>query len=67
MVKFYITRVFNKEGKFTVGNWLEYKNQDAYAACDQIWKTFMSEVYSRNTSVTAKIAPHRGIVQYDYS
>ena len=24
MVKFYITRVFNKEGKFTVGNWLEY-------------------------------------------
>jgi hypothetical protein len=67
MVKFYITRVFNKEGKFTVGNWLEYKNQDAYAACDQIWKTFMNEVYSRNTSVTAKIAPHRGIVQYDYS
>ena len=67
MVKFYITRVFNKEGKFTVGNWLEYKNQDAYAACDQIWKTFMSEVYGRNTSVIAKIAPHRGIVQYDYS
>ena len=67
MVKFYITRVFNKDGKFTVGNWLEYKNQDAYAACDQIWKTFMSEVYSRNTSVIAKIAPHRGIVQYDYS
>jgi hypothetical protein len=27
----------------------------------------MAEVYSRNTSVTAKIAPHRGIVQYDYS
>ena len=68
MVKFYITRVFNKVGKFTVGNWLEYKNQHAYAACDQIWKTFMSEVYGRNTSVTAKIAPQRGIiVQYDYS
>jgi hypothetical protein len=67
MIKFYITRVFNKEGKFTVGNWLEYKNQDAYVACDQIWKTFMSEVYGRNTSVIAKIAPHRGIVQYDYT
>ena len=36
MVKFYITRVFNKDGKFTVGNWLEYKNQDAYVACDQV-------------------------------
>ena len=23
MIKFYVTRVFNKEGKFTVGNWLE--------------------------------------------
>ena len=68
MVKFYITRILNKEGKFTVGNWLEYKNQHAYAACDQIWKTFMSEVYGRNTSVTAKTAPQRGIiVQYDYS
>ena len=22
MIKFYVTRVFNKEGKFTVGNWL---------------------------------------------
>ena len=67
MIKFYITRVFNKEGKFTVGNWLEYKDQDAYLACDQIWKTFMMTVYAQNTSVTAKIAPHRGIVQYDYS
>ena len=67
MIKFYITRVFNKEGKFTVGNWLEYKDQDAYLTCDQIWKTFMMTVYAQNTSVTAKIAPHRGIVQYDYS
>ena len=66
MIKFYITRVFNKEGKFTVGNWLEYKDQDAYLACDQIWKTFMTTIYAQNTSVTAKIAPHRGIVQYDY-
>ena len=42
MVKFYITRVFNKDRKFAVGNWLEYKNQDAYIACDQVWKTFMA-------------------------
>ena len=67
MVKFYITRVFNKDGKFTVGNWLEYKNQDAYAACDQVWKTFEAEVYHRNSSITLKHAAHRGIVQYDYS
>jgi hypothetical protein len=67
MTKFYVTRVSNKEGKFTVGNWLEYSNQQAYAACDQIWKTFMTEVYAGKTSVAAKVAPHRGIVQYDFS
>ena len=42
MMKFYITRVFNKDRKFTVGNWLEYKKQDAYVVCDQVWKTFMA-------------------------
>ena len=26
----------------------------------------MTTIYAQNTSVTAKIAPHRGIVQYDY-
>jgi hypothetical protein len=46
---------------------LEYSNQQAYAACDQIWKTFMTEVYAGKTSVAAKVAPHRGIVQYDFS
>ena len=30
MTKFYVTRVFNKNGKFTVGNWLEYKNAESY-------------------------------------
>ena len=67
MMKFYVTRVFNKEGKFTVGNWLEYKNQDSYVACDQIWRQFMVEVYANKTTLAAKIAPSRGIVQYDYS
>ena len=27
MIKFYVTRVFNKDGKYMVGNWLEYKDQ----------------------------------------
>ena len=43
MIKFYVTRVFNKEGKFTVGNWLEYKDAESYKACDSIWAKFMTE------------------------
>ena len=30
MIEFYVTRVFNKEGKFTVGNWLEKKDTESY-------------------------------------
>ena len=36
MTKFYISRVFNKGDKFTIGNWLEYKDQDSYLVCDNI-------------------------------
>lgn len=66
MTKFYVTRVFNKDGKFTIGNWLEYKNSDSYAACEKIWARFTSEV-SNKSGLVGKIAPHRCIVQYDYS
>ena len=36
MTKFYLSRVFNKGDKYTIGNWLEYEDQDAFAACDKI-------------------------------
>ena len=67
MIKFYVTRVFNKDGKYTVGNWLEYKDQHSYAACDKVWATFMAEVASKATSFVVKVSAQRGIVQYDYS
>ena len=66
MIKFYVTRVFNKEGKFTVGNWLEYKDAESYKACDGIWAKFMAEKASKS-GLVGKVAPHRCVVQYDYS
>ena len=66
MTKFYTTRVFNKEGKFTVGNWLEYKDADSYAACDKIWAKFMDEKGNR-LEVVRKVVPHRCVVQYDHT
>ena len=66
MVKFYITRVFNKEGKFTVSNWLEYKDADSYKACEDVWAKFMTEKASKS-GLIGKVAPHRCVVQYDYS
>ena len=48
MTKFYVTRVFNKDGKFTIGNWLEYKDSDSYAACEKLWARFTSEVSNKS-------------------
>jgi hypothetical protein len=66
MTKFYVSRVFNKGDKFTIGNWLEYQDQDAFAACDKIWETLLAESANRFNFVS-KVVPYRGIVQYDFS
>ena len=68
MTKFYISRVFNKGDKFTIGNWLEYKDQDSYLVCDKIWRAFLSESDNANKfNFISKVVPYRGIVQYDFS
>ena len=60
MTKFYVTRVFNKNDKFTVGNWLEYKDAESYKACEAIWVKFFTEKASKS-GIIGKIAPHRKV------
>ena len=43
MKKFYVSRVFNNGDKYTIGNWLEYEGEDAFAACDKIWQQFLAD------------------------
>ncbi len=66
MTKFYVTRIFNKN-KFTIGNWLEYRDQDAFAKCDAIWKDYMSDLIKDVPQFAPKINPNRGIVLYDFT
>ena len=66
MTKFYVSRVFNKGDKYTIGNWLEYEDQDAFAACDKIWQQFLAET-SDKFNFVSKVVPYRGIVQYDFT
>ena len=66
MTKFYVTRIFNKGDKFTIANWLEYWDQEAFVACDRIWQEFMQDSRDKMQHI-AKVVPHRGIVQYDFS
>ena len=66
MTKFYVTRIFNKN-KFTIGNWQEYRDQDAFAKCDVIWKDYMSDLIKDVPEFAPKINPNRGIVLYDFT
>ena len=38
MTKFHSSRLFLPEGKFIIGNWLEYRDMIAYEACDKVWQ-----------------------------
>ena len=66
MKKFYVWRVFNKDDKYTIGNWLEYEDQEAFAACEKIWQQFLTDA-SDKFNFVSKVVPYRGIVQYDFS
>ena len=66
MTKFYVSRVFNKGDKYTIGNWLEYEDQEAFTACDKIWQQFLADS-SDKFNFVSKVVPYRGIVQYDFS
>ena len=67
MTRFYVTRIFNKGDKFTIGTWLEYRDQDAFAKCDVIWKEYMSDLIKDVPQFAPKISPNRGIVMYDFT
>ena len=40
---FYVSRLFNKGDKCTIGNWLEYEDKEAFAACYKIWQQFLTD------------------------
>ncbi len=66
MTKFYVTGVFDKNDKFTVGNWMEYKDAESYEAYNDIWAKVMIEK-GKKSGLIGKVAPHRCVIQYDYS
>ena len=37
MIRFHTSRLFSPEDKLMFGNWLEYREMEAFEACDSIW------------------------------
>ena len=66
MTRFHSSRLFLPEDRFIIGNWLEYEDQEAFAACDKIWQQFLADS-SDKFNFVSKVVPYRGIVQYDFS
>lgn len=69
MVKFQSSRMFLPEGKFMIGNWLEYRDMAAYEACDQVWQEAGAAFAEKHGHLFEGVivTPHRGEVMDDYS
>ena len=69
MTRFHSSRLFLPEDRFIVGNWVEYRDMEAYGACDKVWRentADFSEKYG-HLFEGVTVTPHRGEVMDDYT
>ena len=62
MLRFTITRVWNKEGVFRIGYLFEYKNEKAYKDCQDIWQEIETKMKAEQA---VKVFANRGVVLVD--
>jgi len=62
LVRFTVLRIWNKEGIFRLGYWYEYKDPEAYAACQAVWQEIEKAGKARSP---IKVFANRGVVLED--
>ena len=69
MIKFHSSRLFLPEDKLMFGNWLEYRDMEAFKACDAIWQKNGEEFFKKygELYVDVKFTSYRGQVFQDWS
>ena len=69
MTKFHPSRLFQPEDRFIIGNWLEYRDMEAYKACDKVWQESGAEFAEKYGHLFegVTVTPHRGEVIDDYT
>ena len=69
MTKFHSSRLFLPEDRFIIGNWLEYRDMEAYEACDKVWQESGAEFAEKYGPLFegVTVTPHRGEVMDDYT
>ena len=69
MIRFHSSRMFMPEVKFMFGNWLEYRDMEAYEACDKIWNENAASFGEKYGELFAdvKVESYRGQVASDFT
>ena len=69
MIRFHSSRLFLPEDKLMFGNWLEYRDMQAFKACDAIWEKSGEEFAKKYGDMFSdvKFGSYRGQVFQDWS
>ena len=69
MIRFHSSRLFLPEDKLMFGNWLEYRDMEAFKACDAIWQKNGEEFAEKYANLFAgvKFNSYRGQVFQDWT
>ena len=69
MIRFHSSRLFLPEDKLMFGNWLEYRDMEAFNACDSIWQKNGEEFAQKYGKLfsNVKFESYRGQVFQDWS
>ena len=69
MIRFHSSRLFLPEDKLMFGNWLEYRDMEAFKACDAIWEKNGEEFAEKYADmfIDVKFGSYRGQVFQDWS
>ena len=69
MIRFHSSRLFLPEDKLMFGNWLEYRDMEAFKACDAIWQKNGEEFAKKYVDMFAdvKFNSYRGQVFQDWT
>ena len=69
MIRFHSSRLFLPEDRLMFGNWLEYRDMEAFKTCDAIWQKNGEEFFEKygELYVDVKFNAYRGQVFQDWS
>ena len=69
MIRFHSSRLFLPEERLMFGNWLEYRDMEAFKACDTIWQKNGEEFFRKYGELFAdvKFNAYRGQIFQDWS